>query len=234
MENLPNLDLFGGDACADINNYVAKNGLVPAVLSNLAAYVSSVLASRNLWLVNTRRLDMTVGDTLHFLCGCSSSAVCREDQGLLEALTVRSKSARELNDILRVAVETRNGDLRLYNERRQRELSDDHLRLQHFAAALISIVGPTNKFVVDQVILSMKALGYGDAATLLAEQAVQSGLWGLPLQRPTSTVSIKGISSQSRSNELRRLVLVHRLRPSTLTHSNLFFSLVAVYSKHRS
>ena len=40
---------------------------------------------------------------------------------------------------------------------------------------------------MDQAILSLKALGFGRAAELVAGQAVNMGLWGRADQRPTST-----------------------------------------------
>ena len=40
---------------------------------------------------------------------------------------------------------------------------------------------------MDQVILSLKALGFRRAADMVAEQAVIMGLWGRSDQRPTST-----------------------------------------------
>ena len=135
VQDLPPLQLFPGTAaCSSLRRYASSNGLgtQPTLLTQLAAYAARYLSVGNAWRVNSERMAAAVPDTMSLLCGCTpaAEAACGGDDRLLAALDATDERVKELNGMLVTAVETRNGDLRAYNERRQRELNDDEKRLQ--------------------------------------------------------------------------------------------------------
>lgn len=142
VENLESLQLFSNlSTCSSLRRYASDNGLgtQPPLVAQLAAYVARFLSAD--WRANVRALSATVPDTMAMLCGCtpSAEAVCSRDERLLAALKANDDSAIQLNDMLVTVVETRNSDLRIYNERRQRELDNDEKRLQVRIASYLTL-----------------------------------------------------------------------------------------------
>ncbi|XP_062502468.1 aspartyl/asparaginyl beta-hydroxylase-like [Corticium candelabrum] len=74
--------------------------------------------------------------------------------------------------------------LQQFNDRRPKLKMTNEEKLALYSKSILLL--PTNLFVVDQFGLALMATDHKDLANTLFENAVKTGLWGHPMQRPVS------------------------------------------------
>ncbi|GMH65736.1 hypothetical protein TrST_g200 [Triparma strigata] len=179
--SLPLLNLVPSQSpCSSVLNYLENNNLNSNILPQLANYVVQQLSNGQKWYVNTR--EWSFEDKVSLLTGCPPAGAVQACSPLGSLQT--APLVGELNNMLLNSVKNRDGDLRSYNTKRL-SLTNSEEKLAHYSYSVTQVVGPMNRFLINNLILATSAT-YPSCSESLSQLSLNLSLWSLPSQRPTS------------------------------------------------
>ncbi|XP_065181152.1 aspartyl/asparaginyl beta-hydroxylase-like [Sycon ciliatum] len=151
-----------------------------------------------LWDSLKAHKDLKTDETLFVRCEPVSIADEMESKLNTQAMKVtaarRASRHKKLLGLLTKAVEQRDASaLKEFNTQRPLYKLTDLERFELYRKTIVLL--PSNAFMVDQFGLALMAIGRGDLARLLFENAVRRGVWGHVMQRPVSKY-VKSLKAQ--------------------------------------
>ncbi|GMH54001.1 hypothetical protein TL16_g01583 [Triparma laevis f. inornata] len=151
------------------------------MLPQFVSFVVQRLSSGQAWYSNTN--EWSFEQKVALLTGCQANEqTCSQE--VTQTLTTQSALINQLNEMLLTSVKNRNGDVRAYNTLRL-DLIDPEAKLQHWMFSIVEVVGPLNRFLLNNLILST-SISAPSCSESLTTLSLNLNLWSLPSQRPTS------------------------------------------------
>ena len=172
---------YGDDPCYELRSYCANQLNKHRCFNNLYSELLQeiLLYSGDLQFLNT--------DARLFMRCRNIASLFTADNTTLVSMDNSPNHMHLQQELLEVLCENQAGDdlestVRLFDMRRNEVKMSSYEKLNLFQAAVL--IQPNSTYIISQLGLALSAVGEGDLAKTLYENAVERGLWPNILQRP--------------------------------------------------